>query len=754
MIETRTYRPDNLVSRINAMKGTVGITDFRYTYNRVKSKLVETDALRTAETQNFSYDAEQHLSGWSRGTDTQSWSLSLVGDWTSTTRAGITEARAHSPVHEITSLTRAGVTIPLTYDAKGNLTRNEDGAIYRWDVENRLASATVRDDDEGTSDTAAYAYDALGRRVQKTVWGLSTTFLHDGAQVIHEFDAQERLSATASTTDGTFDPAAVPPGGAVIAGSAALVRVNFQPANRSIPSGFVADKGRINGLRTGGFTYGWNAANSTGTARGEHPFAQFDTFTRMQPVTTASALTWTVTLANGTYPVVVVMGDCASLAQTNHVVIQGQAQSDPDPYNPAIPAGYERGDFDGYAVNAVVTNGVLTIAAGVGAIDPKLCFVEIGKVGTTVNATITTKLTQAVQAATRRTGGDVFPERSSTTRVSVYGSYVDEPLCLVTGSTRNYLHANHLYSIAAATDSTGAVVERYRYDSYGRKTVLAANGTTVLTSSAIGNQVGWTGRYHDAETGLTYFRARMYSEALGRFISREPFGKLFGWSYYGYCEEAEVGLENHTDNIAGIDYFDGMSLYQAFMGMKQYLDPSGMQQVPRPPPRPPRGGGGSGSGSGSGGFWWNGPPARSQPQSTPPASTPPPLPPRIYGPGYQPPSGLQPSPWRWGQYGRFEWDPNAPSPSSPSSSSCPARGNWVWRDYWRFDARQRKPDGGSPHSHPYDPLTGRPSEDPGRIFTPPGTGPSIPPPPAVPPGAPPPPNPPPAREPPTYGPAH
>jgi uncharacterized protein RhaS with RHS repeats len=93
----------------------------------------------------------------------------------------------------------------------------------------------------------------------------------------------------------------------------------------------------------------------------------------------------------------------------------------------------------------------------------------------------------------------------------VYGTYVDEPLALVTPTAKYYYHTNHLYSVAALTDTNRNVVERYRYDAYGERTVLAANGTTVLVGSNYGNQVGFTGRYLDSETGLYYFRARYYS---------------------------------------------------------------------------------------------------------------------------------------------------------------------------------------------------------------------------------------------------
>jgi RHS repeat-associated protein len=105
----------------------------------------------------------------------------------------------------------------------------------------------------------------------------------------------------------------------------------------------------------------------------------------------------------------------------------------------------------------------------------------------------------------------------------------------LSGGQRFYAHANHLYSVAAMTNAAGAVVERYRYSSYGERTVLAADGITVRAASSYGQQIGFTGRYQDKETSLWYFRARYYSGTLGRFIGRDPIGYTDGMGLYnGY----------------------------------------------------------------------------------------------------------------------------------------------------------------------------------------------------------------------------
>lgn len=522
LTETRTYRPDGLVASI----ATPGVQALSYTYDAAKRKTREGDALAPAETQTFGYDAEGRLTSWRRtAADTQTWALSLVGDWNATTRDGATQTRTHTPVHQIATIAGIAVghdargnVVRSPYDADGELTTDPSASIYGWDVENRLASARISDADEGLVGTARYEYDALGRRVRKHVFGMTTTFLHDGARVIQELDAPQALAGTAMAADGST--AGGPPGGSILAAASTLVRVNFQPATREVPSGFLGDKGRVYGPRTTGRTYGWSLdRTASAVARIEHPYPQFDTFVPLQLAGQVAA-SWELALPNGSYPVIVVMGDAASRARTNHVLIEGVAHADPDPAGPDV--GYERGDFDGYAAVVTVSDGRLTIAAGVGAIEATLCFIEVGQPGGTIDQATRDRLAGGVRAMTVRTGGTIFPPRQESPRQYVYGEYVDEVLMLVAGSSRFHYHANHLHSVVALTDASGVAVERYRYDAYGQRTILAASGTTVLPGSALGNAVGFTGRYHDAETGLTQYRTRSYSPHLGRFLNRMP----------------------------------------------------------------------------------------------------------------------------------------------------------------------------------------------------------------------------------------
>jgi len=350
VVEDRTYFADNLNNTIKANKGAAKVTDFTYSWDANKRKTAEADGIvPPVNSQTFGYDDEDRLTTFARNNgNTQSWNLSLVGDWNSFTKNGNTETRTHNDAHEIIG-TDQGAT--PEHDFKGNLTKNSNKQEYIWDIENRMATAKVPTGIPDTFYTHTYAYDALGRRVSKTVGTVTTVFVNDGLQEICE---------------------------------------------------------------------------------------------------------------------------------------------------------YENGAF---------------------------------------------------------------------ARSYVFGSYIDEPLRMTSAAGIHYYHANQIYSVAALTDSAGGVVERYTYSPYGQVTVLNGAGAVTGFASAYGNPWTFTGRRLDSETGLMYYRARMYSTELGRFVGRDPLAflmmlapKIFGEQYLKLFKDEFLKSSNFMDL-----YFYSKHSPQA------YVDPTGLK---------------------------------------------------------------------------------------------------------------------------------------------------------------------------------
>jgi len=94
-----------------------------------------------------------------------------------------------------------------------------------------------------------------------------------------------------------------------------------------------------------------------------------------------------------------------------------------------------------------------------------------------------------------------------------HGPGIDEPLIMARGGTNSFYHADGLGSITDLTDSTGAVIRSYTYDSFGQ--IVAETGTET-------NPYTYTGREFDPETGLYYYRNRYYDAQVGRFLTEDP----------------------------------------------------------------------------------------------------------------------------------------------------------------------------------------------------------------------------------------
>ncbi len=89
----------------------------------------------------------------------------------------------YDAANRLTQITLNGETSSIAYDNNGNLAQMSGASgttTYTWTARNQLSSIA------GPSGSASFRYDAFGRRVEKTVNGVSTGFLYNGAQAIAE----------------------------------------------------------------------------------------------------------------------------------------------------------------------------------------------------------------------------------------------------------------------------------------------------------------------------------------------------------------------------------------------------------------------------------------------------------------------------------------------------------------------------------------------------------------------------------------
>src|SRR5271163_3475637 len=176
-----SYSWDN-ANRLNGI--TEGTTSVVINYDSANRRTMLT--LPNGVTVRYSFDNDSRITGLtysaggtqlgnlSYGYDTDERVTSKSGTLAATGLPISVSGNAFNADNGMTSF--GGAT--LIYDANGNLT--SDGTnMYSWDGRNHLNAISG-----GT--TASFAYDAFGRREQKTVAGVSTQFLYDGFNPVQE----------------------------------------------------------------------------------------------------------------------------------------------------------------------------------------------------------------------------------------------------------------------------------------------------------------------------------------------------------------------------------------------------------------------------------------------------------------------------------------------------------------------------------------------------------------------------------------
>jgi RHS repeat-associated protein len=186
-LATYTYNKLSQLTDINFTNGTN--TQLAFEADSDLASLMHNFSGNTTLGYSFSYNnAGQQISKQHQG-EAQQW-LPLA-----------TYQEAYS-INTMNQTTRIG-TDTFAFDVNGNLQANV-GLDYAHNALNQLTEISA----SGVNGNIRYRYDALGRRIQKDVYGKQTQYLYDGDEVIAEYDASGNLTKRFIYGSGVDSPVA------------------------------------------------------------------------------------------------------------------------------------------------------------------------------------------------------------------------------------------------------------------------------------------------------------------------------------------------------------------------------------------------------------------------------------------------------------------------------------------------------------------------------------------------------------------
>lgn len=171
---------------LSQIKASQNVMHLNMVYDALGNMTSRTDQLNSERTESYGYDLISQLTSFKRGTSVENtYRYDLLGNRVQTLENSIQTTYHTNNINAYTSVS-GRLNMTPQYDDNGNLTR-ETSHKYGYDCNNRLISV----DDI----SAQYRYDALGRRVSKTLGGVTTNYYYAGNQMVEEYNGQTLVAS-------------------------------------------------------------------------------------------------------------------------------------------------------------------------------------------------------------------------------------------------------------------------------------------------------------------------------------------------------------------------------------------------------------------------------------------------------------------------------------------------------------------------------------------------------------------------------
>jgi RHS repeat-associated protein len=501
-----SYDPDGRVVQTQVFAGGVALRTTSTTYTPTGKPQTATDA--NGNVTRFSYDAVDRVS-------------------TVTDAEGRTARTSYDALGRRSAVFNAAIqTAPLLqfgYTADGQLgsliDANGNTTSFAYDGFDRLATTTYPG---GSTETATY--DADGNVLtRKTRANQTITYTYDtlnrlatrtppspAAVVTYRYDLANRLTGTSDTSAAIA--AAVPPSGSSVQYTTSLA---YDALNR--PTTIAWDPAPAPASPSASsvtFTHAYNKVNQRiGQSLTDNTWLEY-------PPATPSTVSYTANALNQ-YTAV---GAVTPTYDGN-----GNLTSDG-----TFALGYD-------------SENRLTSASGAGNTASYAYDAHGRRKSKTVNGSTTVFVT----AADNREMLEYDGATGAIQRWYAHGLGSNDALnqMNVAAGTRATLVPGQLGSIVATLDSGSGALTKAGYLPYGG-------------SASSAGTFRFTGQRIDGETGLYYYRARMYSPKLGRFVQVDPIGEDGGVNLYAYVLNDPLNFVDPSGLVAAdVGRFVSTSLY-------------------------------------------------------------------------------------------------------------------------------------------------------------------------------------------------